>query len=222
MATCCSAPTSSRTRASSRPPTTTAPASPPQFNLNVLHVINRELGANFDVEAFEHVAFFDREREWIEMRLRALDAQHVRVEALDLDVDFAAREELRTEISAKFTRERLRGRSRRGRARARRALHRSRRAVRRLACSLRLTEVGLAVRDRLVLVGRPETFDRKRHGSGGDQQAAFGLDEALVAVRSVAVADVVCHRLGEGVPVGVVGVVDDELADRPEVAFDAV
>ncbi|MBW3608649.1 MAG: L-histidine N(alpha)-methyltransferase, partial [Actinobacteria bacterium] len=40
-----------------------------EFNLNVLHVLNRELGANFDVEAFEHVAFFDREREWIEMRL---------------------------------------------------------------------------------------------------------------------------------------------------------
>jgi len=80
-----------------------------EFNLNVLHVINRELGANFDVDAFEHVAFFDRKREWIEMRLRALDDQHVRVQALDLDVEFAAREELRTEISAKFTRERLEG-----------------------------------------------------------------------------------------------------------------
>ena len=79
-----------------------------QFNLNVLHVVNRELGANFDVDAFEHVAFFDREREWIEMRLRARAAQRVRVEALDLTVDFAAREEMRTEISAKFTRKRLR------------------------------------------------------------------------------------------------------------------
>jgi len=74
-----------------------------QFNLNVLHVLNRELGANFDVDAFEHVAFFDREREWIEMRLRATEPQQVRVEALDLDIAFAAREELRTEISAKFT-----------------------------------------------------------------------------------------------------------------------
>jgi L-histidine N-alpha-methyltransferase len=80
-----------------------------QFNLNVLHVLNRELGANFDVDAFEHVAFFDREREWIEMRLRATEPQHVRIEALDLDVSFAAREELRTEISAKFTIDRLRG-----------------------------------------------------------------------------------------------------------------
>jgi L-histidine N-alpha-methyltransferase len=80
-----------------------------QFNLNVLHVVNRELGANFDVEAFEHVAFFDREREWIEMRLRATRRMDVRVAGLGLDVAFAAREEMRTEISAKFTPERLRG-----------------------------------------------------------------------------------------------------------------
>ncbi|MEJ7798555.1 MAG: L-histidine N(alpha)-methyltransferase, partial [Solirubrobacteraceae bacterium] len=80
-----------------------------QFNLNVLHVLNRELDANFDVDAFEHVAFFDRRREWIEMRLRASDVQHVHIAKLNLDIDFAAREELRTEISAKFTRERLSG-----------------------------------------------------------------------------------------------------------------
>jgi L-histidine N-alpha-methyltransferase len=80
-----------------------------QFNLNVLHVLNRELDANFDVDAFEHVAFFDRQREWIEMRLRATDVQRVHIGALDLDIDFAAREELRTEISAKFTPERLSG-----------------------------------------------------------------------------------------------------------------
>jgi len=78
-----------------------------QFNLNVLHVLNRELDANFDVDAFEHVAFFDRQREWVEMRLRATDVQRVHIGALDLDIDFAAREELRTEISAKFTPERL-------------------------------------------------------------------------------------------------------------------
>jgi L-histidine N-alpha-methyltransferase len=72
-------------------------------------VLNRELGANFDVDAFEHVAFFDRQREWIEMRLLATAPQRVHVAALDLDVEFAAREELRTEISAKFTPERLRG-----------------------------------------------------------------------------------------------------------------
>ncbi|CAA9478934.1 MAG: L-histidine N(alpha)-methyltransferase [uncultured Solirubrobacteraceae bacterium] len=78
-----------------------------EFNKNVLHVLNRELGADFDVDAFDHVAFFDTEHEWIEMRLRSRAHQTVRVEALDLDVHFAAREEMRTEISAKFTPARL-------------------------------------------------------------------------------------------------------------------
>jgi L-histidine N-alpha-methyltransferase len=77
------------------------------FNRNVLAVVNRELGGDFDLEAFEHVAFFDRRREWVEMRLRALEPQVVTIEALGLRVDFAHREELRTEISAKFTRERI-------------------------------------------------------------------------------------------------------------------
>lgn len=77
------------------------------FNRNILRVINRELGADFDPEAFEHVAFFDREHEWIEMRLRASRRMRARIVAIDLDVDFAPREELRTEISAKFTRGRL-------------------------------------------------------------------------------------------------------------------
>jgi L-histidine Nalpha-methyltransferase len=86
-----------------------APGVTAEFNRNVLEVVNRELDADFDVEAFEHVAFFDREREWIEMRLRASRRMRVRVGALGLDVDFAPREELRTEISAKFSPERLRG-----------------------------------------------------------------------------------------------------------------
>ena len=78
-----------------------------EFNRNVLHVINRELGADFDPDAFDHVAFFDAECEWIEMRLRARRRQVVRIPAVDLTVSFAAREELRTEISAKFTRKRV-------------------------------------------------------------------------------------------------------------------
>jgi L-histidine N-alpha-methyltransferase len=78
-----------------------------EFNKNVLHVMNRELGADFDIDAFEHVAIFDSEREWIEMRLRSTRAQMVRVRALDLDVSFAAGEEMRTEVSAKFTRARV-------------------------------------------------------------------------------------------------------------------
>jgi L-histidine N-alpha-methyltransferase len=80
-----------------------------EFNRNVLRVMNRELDADFDVDAFEHVAFYDHDREWIEMRLRAQRRMDVRVGALDLDIAFAAREEMRTEISAKFTPERLRG-----------------------------------------------------------------------------------------------------------------
>jgi L-histidine Nalpha-methyltransferase len=80
-----------------------------QFNRNVLRVVNRELDADFDVDAFDHVAFFDREREWIEMRLRAQRRMDVHVNELGLKVAFAPREELRTEISAKFTRDRLRG-----------------------------------------------------------------------------------------------------------------
>ncbi|TYB40534.1 L-histidine N(alpha)-methyltransferase [Micromonospora sp. AP08] len=71
-----------------------------EFNRNVLRVINRELGADFDPAAFRHVAVWDPEHEWIEMRLRA---EHpARVHVLDLEVGFAAGEELRTEVSAKF------------------------------------------------------------------------------------------------------------------------
>jgi len=78
------------------------------FNRNVLTVINRELDADFPVEEYEHVAFLDREREWIDIRLRAPRDHVVTVGALDLRVPFAAGEDLRTEISCKFTPERLR------------------------------------------------------------------------------------------------------------------
>jgi L-histidine N-alpha-methyltransferase len=75
------------------------------FDLNVLRVLRRELGATVDVEDFEHVAVWDPEREWIEMRLRARTAQRVEIPPLGLTVDFAAGEELRTEVSAKFRRQ---------------------------------------------------------------------------------------------------------------------
>jgi L-histidine Nalpha-methyltransferase len=78
-----------------------------EFNRNVLRVLNRELDADFLLADFEHVAFFDRRNEWIEMRLRARRACAVRVEALGLDVELAHGEEIRTEISAKFTRARV-------------------------------------------------------------------------------------------------------------------
>jgi L-histidine Nalpha-methyltransferase len=78
-----------------------------EFNRNVLVVVNRELDADFDVEEFRHVALWDAENEWIEMRLRAERAQQVTIGDLDLVVSFAAGEELRTEISAKFRPERI-------------------------------------------------------------------------------------------------------------------
>jgi L-histidine N-alpha-methyltransferase len=79
-----------------------------EFNKNVLHVVNRELGADFDPDAFAHVALWDDEHEWIEMRLRSLTDQTVKIPALDLAVEFADGEELRTEISAKFREEGIR------------------------------------------------------------------------------------------------------------------
>ena len=78
-----------------------------EFNKNVLCVLNRDLGADFDLDAFEHVARYDGEEARMDIRLRSLADQTVRVEDLDLEVGFAAGEEMRTEISAKFTREHL-------------------------------------------------------------------------------------------------------------------
>lgn len=77
------------------------------FNRNVLAVLNRELGSRFDPASFEHVAAWDADAEWIEMRLRALGTLVVPVPALGITVHFAAGEEMRTEISAKFRRERV-------------------------------------------------------------------------------------------------------------------
>jgi L-histidine N-alpha-methyltransferase len=78
-----------------------------EFNLNMLTVLNRELAADFDIGRFEHVAFFDTRNEWIEMRLRSREPQDVAITALGLEIEFADGEELRTEISAKFTRARV-------------------------------------------------------------------------------------------------------------------
>jgi L-histidine Nalpha-methyltransferase len=79
-----------------------------EFNRNVLRVINRELSADFDLDEFEHVAIWDAENQWIEMRLRSTRAQTVRIADLDLTVSFAPGEEMRTEISAKFRPEQVR------------------------------------------------------------------------------------------------------------------
>ena len=78
-----------------------------EFNRNVLHVLNRELNADFDVEEFDHLALWDPAEEWIEMHLVARQDLEVKLPAIDRLVGFATGERLRTEISAKFTRERV-------------------------------------------------------------------------------------------------------------------
>jgi dimethylhistidine N-methyltransferase len=78
-----------------------------EFNRNVLHAINRELDADFEPDSYEHVAFFNQEESWIEMRLRAVGEQQVHIAGAEFDLTLADGEEIRTEISTKFTRERL-------------------------------------------------------------------------------------------------------------------
>jgi L-histidine N-alpha-methyltransferase len=78
------------------------------FNRNVLTVIDRELGADFDPSSFDHVARWNNESEWIEMRLRAREGQDVTVSDLGLEVSFEPGEEMLTEISAKFRPDRIR------------------------------------------------------------------------------------------------------------------
>lgn len=72
------------------------------FNRNVLTVVNRELGADFDLDAFAHVAKWNSDAERIEMWLRSTAAQQVHVRELGLTVQFEAGEEMLTEVSSKF------------------------------------------------------------------------------------------------------------------------
>ncbi|MFJ1857295.1 L-histidine N(alpha)-methyltransferase [Streptomyces anulatus] len=78
------------------------------FNKNVLNVVNRELGADFPLDDFDHLAVWNPQDRWIEMRLRARRALSVKIRELDLVVPFEAGEELRTEVSAKFRQEDVR------------------------------------------------------------------------------------------------------------------
>ncbi|HET9120156.1 MAG TPA: L-histidine N(alpha)-methyltransferase [Solirubrobacterales bacterium] len=80
-----------------------------EFNKNVLAVLNRQLGADFDLDSFEHVARWDPENLWMDIRLRSLANQVVNFAALDILVPFGAGEEMRTEISTKFLRPGLEG-----------------------------------------------------------------------------------------------------------------
>jgi len=77
------------------------------FSRNILCILNNRLDADFEPEAFDHVPRWDAVTEWVDIRLRARTAQTVRIAALDLRVEFAEGEEMHTEISAKFRRDRL-------------------------------------------------------------------------------------------------------------------
>lgn len=76
-----------------------------EFNRNVLRVLNRELKADFPLEAWAHRAFYDAQNAWIEMRLVSNRPHRVRIEALQRELNFERGDELRTELSCKFTRE---------------------------------------------------------------------------------------------------------------------
>ncbi|MGH9283154.1 MAG: L-histidine N(alpha)-methyltransferase [Acidimicrobiales bacterium] len=80
-----------------------------EFNRNVLHVLNRELGAGFDPDCFDHVARFDEDEEWVVLGLRAQAAHRVEIPDPGLTVVFEDGELVRTEISAKFRREGVEG-----------------------------------------------------------------------------------------------------------------
>jgi L-histidine N-alpha-methyltransferase len=75
-----------------------------EFNRNVLRVMNTHLGADFEPGAFEHVAFYDRDNAWIEMRLRATRDMRVSIPGAELEMDFRPGDEIRTELSCKYTR----------------------------------------------------------------------------------------------------------------------
>ena len=78
-----------------------------QFTLNLLSVLNRELAADFDLSGFEHVGLWDPNHTRVDLRLRSLRDQHVTIIGAEIDVDFGEGEELRVEISTKFTPEQI-------------------------------------------------------------------------------------------------------------------
>jgi L-histidine N-alpha-methyltransferase len=75
------------------------------FNRNALAVINAAYDGNFDPDAFEHVAIFNEAHHWIEMRLRSRRSQRVVLGGLELVFDLEEGDDIRTEISTKFSRD---------------------------------------------------------------------------------------------------------------------
>ncbi len=72
------------------------------FNLNLLARINRELGADFDLRRFQHVARYQKSEQRVEMHLRSRERQTVHITGADLTVDFAPHETILTETCHKF------------------------------------------------------------------------------------------------------------------------
>ena len=77
------------------------------FNRNVLRAVNERLGADFDPECFQHVSRYNGRLERIESSLQATERQSVRIDAIDVDLEFEAGESIQTEVSCKYTKETL-------------------------------------------------------------------------------------------------------------------
>jgi L-histidine N-alpha-methyltransferase len=76
-----------------------------EFSNNLLAVLNANVGADFDLDAFDHVVTWNNEAERVEMWLQSRFSQVVRLSEIDLSVDFAAGERIQMSISTKFRRD---------------------------------------------------------------------------------------------------------------------
>jgi len=74
-----------------------------RFVRNGLVVLNRELGADFDIGGFTYVPFWDPHLQRMDLRLRAETPMHVRIPGAGLELQLHSGEEIRMEISTKFT-----------------------------------------------------------------------------------------------------------------------
>jgi L-histidine N-alpha-methyltransferase len=76
-----------------------------EFNKNILNVVNRELDADFDLSHFDHVAFYNADKERIEMHLRANRRLSVQIDAFSIRISMEKGETIHTEVCGKFSRE---------------------------------------------------------------------------------------------------------------------
>ena len=172
------------------------------FNKNLLGRVNRELGGDFDLDAFAFRARWNEERGAVESFVVSLREQRVRIASAGITVDFAEGDAIHTESSYKFTREEMRALAVRTRLRGEERVHRRRRALRALAADRRLALGGAAQRAH----GRAERLDRGVDVGVGDDREAVVVDRR----RLVGVAADVRQRVD-----GAVHRVDDD--GRPDV-----